>query len=710
MKQLSIFALAAAGLLMASCSQEDVQAPGNGGNFTVKVQLPADMATRAPVVPTTDEYGQGYAAQELLYFVYECDEDGVIDHLVTQGNTQFDEGSLEKEVSFNLANGKYYQLAFFAESPQAKLQNVYEVDAENTTITVNYENMVYATNNVDGYDCFYRLYATDMIGGPTTNTSPTVYLFRPVAQINWGTNDLLEPVVTDDNAFGPGAANTIETYFTADVYTQFDMVTCNVKGVVSTQEFEAMSVPSIYNFPVNGYSYLAMQYVLAPAAENNLEEGGYIYDLDLNVSSTNGSGHSVDVTVDNAPVQANWRTNIYGSLLTDNFHVYVVKEPTFWGEYNLGEWDGQSVTMPQKDSEGIYHVNAPSDLAGLAQMVANGDVAAGDSFQLNADLDFGGHVFAGIGEGALSSNTTTTGNVFNGTFDGQNHTISNIVIEGAAKSAAGFFNTVGKTGVVKDVNFTNVNIQGGTSADGINATTGVVGFLDGGTVENVTVSGKVSGTNNVAGVVGSALYGEITDCTNNATVTAAWQVGGVVGTSSADVTGCTNNGKITATGNSVGGVVAEQDPAGTVTKCNNTGDVLASANSVGVGGIVGWIRYLGSDGTTMSSISVTYCENSGNVKGGNSVAGIVGRWSWGGNCSNNTNTAQYIAGTDCVAGIVGLTSADRVNVPGINGTLTINDNTSSTADLSGKNVWTINYNAYGNATFSGNTPANAAVN
>lgn len=47
---------------------------------------------------------------------------------------------------------------------------------------------------------------------------------------------------------------------------------------------------------------------------------------------------------------------------------------------------------------------------------------------------------------------------------------------------------------------------------------GAVGYLDGGTLENVTVKGMVKGAHRVGGVVGAMSSGTITNCTNEATV------------------------------------------------------------------------------------------------------------------------------------------------------------------------------------------------
>ena len=344
MNRLQYLLIGAIGFALASCSQEtDLSTPVANGNYTVTIKLPSDLGTRAL-------YGQGYQANELKYFVYECNEAGIVTSTdpVVEGFTTFPDGSLQTQVSFNLTNGKYYQMAFFAASTQALMQQVYVINPTSATIDVNYDKMVYSTNNVDGYDCFYRLYPTGQIGAAMTPNTPTVELYRPVAQINWGTNDYAEKSVTNVNAFGANPATTITTTFTADIFTKFNMLTSTVEGTSLKQDVEipAMNVPTLegYTFPVDGYQYLAMQYVLAPRnMEDNSTDGGWLYDVNINVKSGSNT-HNIAIAVDNCPLQANWRTNIYGALLTDNFQVYVVKEPNFDGEFNLPQTGADAST------------------------------------------------------------------------------------------------------------------------------------------------------------------------------------------------------------------------------------------------------------------------------------------------------------------------------------------------------------------------------
>ena len=112
---------------------------------------------------------------------------------------------------------------------------------------------------------------------------------------------------------------------------------------------------------------------------------------------------------------------------------------------------------------------------------------------------------------------------------------------------------------------------------------GLFGCLDqGGTVQDLTVSGSVKGD---------------------------WFVGGVVGYNSGSVINCTNTGSVKGSGNWVGGVVGYN--SGTVENCYNIGAV--SGSGLYVGGVVGW----------NSSGIVENCYNIGKVSG-TGVGGVVG--------------------------------------------------------------------------------------
>ena len=321
-------------------------------------------------------------------------------------------------------------------------------------------------------------------------------------------------------------------------------------------------------------------------------------------------------------------------------------------------------------------------------------------------IDISGGEWTPIAAGTRDGNTyTAESKTFSGTFDGNNNTIKGLTItqmpEGAsADYAFGLFGVV-DGGTIKNLNLTDVNINLPSSE----CAGGVVGLLvNGGAVENVTVSGNVtagrgnagivgrmtvSGTikdcvneativgmlsrGNTAGIVGAAYYTAqgkemtIENCTNNGAVTGLYGVGGIVGLSSANVSECKNYGEITGNGASVGGIVGEQQNYGSIKNSTNYADIVnntANTGAYGTGGIVGWVRYSGAASAypLKGIITVEGNRNEGSITtGGASAGGIVGHVYNAAVVTNNVNTAAEIGSANFAAGIVGSIQVDDAN-------------------------------------------------
>ena len=359
-------------------------------------------------------------------------------------------------------------------------------------------------------------------------------------------------------------------------------------------------------------------------------------------------------------------------------------------------------------SEAPLEINNAQDLMNFAASVNAGNDYEGKTITLNADIDLTGNTWVPIGN---------AGNPFRGTFNGVNHKISNLSINGTT-NYVGLFGFL-DGGIVENIEIQSVSITN-TSDDtgaavgrienngkvskvkvlsgsitGNKRTGGVVGTIKAyGTIENCTNAASVtSNTYNAGGIVGAAYYTEsgkemyITSCTNTGAVTSNGNcAGGIVGLSAANVTGCTNRAKITGSVTSIGGIVGEQKTYGSVTKNTNTGSVENTDNdNYGNGGIIGWLRYHGtgeaSSYAVSAIISVTGNTNSGNVSGGNDAGGIIGTVYNSAVVTGNTNEATSLSGTTFAAGIVGnyqTTEKPAAPEPASN-KLTFQDNTSSTA-------------------------------
>lgn len=390
MKKINYLLLGMAGLAMASCSQNDLVGPANGdGNVQITVNLPGEAGTRT--------MGDGMTAKVLKYAVYEPGSTTNEATLLYEGEVPFG-ASLSTTLNLNLLK-KNYIVALFAQSEMslntadatADSNGVYDFDAENQTITVNYANMNSKDNQSDAYDCFYNVVT---INGSTA-TSMSVTLYRPVAQINWGTNDLNGNGEIED-IFGTDGEYILTTLTTSGLPTTFNFM----EGTVSdTDLYEGaltnFAVPA-GAYPVEGYNYVAVQYVLAGVptgvAEttqevNNLVEytatASTTYDLTLSISNSGnealevGGTYEADaVSVDNVPVQANYQTNIYGTLLSNNTTLNVTVQPGFANTYNVDPSSGAAVEMR---SDGTVYCITPALPENVTEemMEGHGAVAIG---------------------------------------------------------------------------------------------------------------------------------------------------------------------------------------------------------------------------------------------------------------------------------------------------------------------------------------------
>lgn len=109
---------------------------------------------------------------------------------------------------------------------------------------------------------------------------------------------------------------------------------------------------------------------------------------------------------------------------------------------------------------------------------------------------------------------------FNGVFDGNGYSISNLYITTTNDFDGGFVGFNG--GTIKNVTFDGVNISGGNFVGAV----AVVNYPTG-IIENCFVSGYIAGTN-IGGSISSESYGAITNCYSIATISTVGKAGGIV--------------------------------------------------------------------------------------------------------------------------------------------------------------------------------------
>ena len=506
MKKSLFYSMLATTMLFAtSCQQDEVFVDGNEAVVQFQISTP-EIATRA--------YSDGMTATNLQYAVYDKDGKQITEMFPGVGHGEKEiKGSTTVELK--LAQGNTYHVLFWASAEGAP----YTVDFDTHKLTVDYNGY----SNDESRDAFYKWHTVTV----NSNEPQRVELRRPFAQLNIGTGDM-----QDAAAAGVTVATTKVTV--TDVYNTLDFKEGSVTGEENVT-FDYAAVPTNETFPVDGYDYLAMNYVLVPADKVVVDK------VELTYTSAQVADETRTFT--SIPLQRNYRTNIYGDLLTKGVDFIVEIVPTYTNDH-LELWDGTMLRKPTVDDVNkTIKISEGSELAWFAALVngelpsemratAPADALEGYTVSLECDIDLNNKAWTPIG---------VAGAVFKGTFDGNGHTIKNLNVDvtdkmvGDKPYSAGLFGSV--RGTVKNLNIEKAVIKGNYKAGA------VVGDGLCTRIENCHVSGaeivstpdaNKDNANHVGGIVGY-LSAEPTawvkNCTvKNSTVTAYRDVAAIAGT------------------------------------------------------------------------------------------------------------------------------------------------------------------------------------
>ena len=249
------------------------------------------------------------------------------------------------------------------------------------------------------------------------------------------------------------------------------------------------------------------------------------------------------------------------------------------------------------------------------------EMAPGASYTLGANIN--ASATAGSVNDVWSGSTfvpigTSSGNQFNGTFDGLGHTISNLTINLSGSTNVGLFGYTGTSSVIQ-----NVGLVGG-SVNGYTVIGELVGY-NSGSISNAYATGSVTGnagnSYDVGGLVGHN-FGSITAAYATGNISGDHYVGGLVGgnDSAANITNSYASGN--ATGQDGTGGLVGLNSGGSITNAYAIGNV--SGGSGDAGGLVG----------TNTGGTVSNAYSSGSVSGTGNVGGLVGN-------NNGTVTTSY---------------------------------------------------------------------
>ena len=322
--------------------------------------------------------------------------------------------------------------------------------------------------------------------------------------------------------------------------------------------------------------------------------------------------------------------------------------------YDKESWSkhaAESYETPVNTTDKIVTIASAEELALFAKEVNSGNSYAGYTVNLTEDVDLGQYAWKPIGQ---------SGKPFNGTFNGQDHVISNLYVKGTQKNNIennyhGLFGNLKSPAVVKDFTINNATVNGslyvgavagmaftGKEISGIKLTGDVritgwwyVGGIAGNgyinEVKNCTVEANpdsfVKGIDGayIGGIFGFRGEGaqKITNCVSNIDVEGYSYVGGISGMLhyGNTISGCTATGTVTKKApadttdlsdlygiGGIAGISVDDDSKCLIENCTYNGKLVSNSDIVN-GGVIGYNR----DGQAANNLTVTNCTVNGTL-------------------------------------------------------------------------------------------------
>lgn len=294
---------------------------------------------------------------------------------------------------------------------------------------------------------------------------------------------------------------------------------------------------------------------------------------------------------------------------------------------SAGIWPEDQCSEPAVKS-GVYQISSEKELKWFVNAVNGGNTAINGALTTDIALS--------TAEGA-AGNWYPIGNdknSYKGTFDGQNHRVTGMVIRGE-KNEQGFFGNIDGKGTVKNLKISgDINVTGDSLSTG-----GIAGYLEG-KIIYCEYSGSVSGGMYVGGITGqTGLNAKVTECRNTASVAGTQSIGGITGAVSyGTISKCINTGSVGTEDKSqqAGGIVGLMSNYAVVEGCYNTGTVIGKKN---LGGLAGE--------ATVCAVPQG-CYNIGSVASGINTGGSVGSYTGSAYISQTTGSF-YLAESQAAA-------------------------------------------------------------
>ena len=543
----NFFAMLAAAVLLASCSQDEVMTDtGHDGLVPVTLSAAVSDGVQTRTVDVDNDEDAKYC------YVQVCQSDGT----AYTGNDYATPIALTDDDKDGTFTGNIYL------KPDESYVFLFWADNATSDIPADLHNVVYQKESIA---------FADRVEQTISNTDPTIKatLQHVVAKVTLKTTTNVdasdEITVTIPTTYLAYNVNTEAPIITADNTPFVHTVTLNITGTTDGTE--------VFSF-----------YALVDEANQNL-------------TLANGS-NSQQVT--NVPLAPNMHTTLVGDVQNIG-----LTDVTFTASID-GKWDDtetEIIGLEIADGGSKYIVSSPAALQAWATEVQNN---ASPNCTLAADIDLTGNEWVPIQVQGYTGTFDGGGKTITGLTINQPSTnnvglFASIEVEGTVKNLK-----LDKVNVTANSNvgaiagenrgtIENCSVSGSVTGSSDNGCVGgIAGFHRKGSITDCHSSATVEGKAYVSGIAGQndamlgsasiiACYstGSVTATKNN--TTGSSYAGGVVGLNSneAVLTACYATGNVKGEGNYVGGVVGD-NAYGTVTACYHaTGSVTGASGTTG---------------------------------------------------------------------------------------------------------------------------------
>jgi hypothetical protein len=412
---------------------------------------------------------------------------------------------------------------------------------------------------------------------------------------------------------------------------------------------------------------IAPQWQSSPSADTGVNEGDINLTASMNETGTiyyavvtngsaaltkesikYGSGHAATGSAASFDLFA-----IDGLSLGSYYDIYIVAQDEAGNNGNVESVIGiqaKPIDYGDGSENNPFKIYKIEDLARIGSDApdSNGNTWGMDKhYKLNNDLDF--NSVSSYANNVVNDEFTSSSSVggwtpigsltteFEGTFDGDGKTISNLFINRTNENykVQGLFGyTSGAE--IRDIGLLEADIKGYFCVGGI-----VGKIVNNSIISDCYLTGSISGNNRVGGIAGQIEDSTISSCYSTGTVTGTYYSGGIAGYvySNSVISSCYSTGTVTGK-NYDGGIAGKVDSSAILT-CYSTGDI--SGETYYTGGIAGFVD-------NYSTISNNYATG---AVSGNLSAGGIGGLSSGSAILSCAAFNESITGSDNVNRVVG---------------------------------------------------------